>query len=135
MQELNERLGLSHGIAHGRRPTAYAVYANAQFGVSRDRMLSRPLHLYEALLREFDKQPSAQCFLVGGPKGRPHRGTCALLEYTWHTIMGEPPILDPRLTMSGKVAVQFRPGAIEHDPTLQGAGRMSPAAAARARIA
>ena len=33
---------------------------------------------------------------------RPQRGTCLLLEYLWPSILGEPPILDPRRTMIGE---------------------------------
>ena len=108
--ELNERHGITHGVPLGLGPPrAFAMYANAQFGVSRDRILSRPLSLYENLLKEFEtNRPNEQCFVLGGPKGRPHRGTCALFEYMWHTIFGEPPILDPRLTMSGVVAPQYQ---------------------------
>ena len=109
VQELNERHAISHGVSLGlAAPRAYAMYTNAQFGVSRDRIRARPLAFYDALLREFDPKPEReQCFVVGGLKGRPHRGTCALFEYLWHTIMGEPPVLDPRLTMSGLVGYPY----------------------------
>jgi hypothetical protein len=149
VDQFNARHGLSHAIAPergGRRPRAYAVYPNAQFGVSRDRIrgearspiappigplpvhvrpqqkpkltrvrvcgrvrvrlwvgAARPLALYEALLAEFDALPDEQCFVLGGPHARPHRGTCAIMEWLWHTMMGEPPILDSRLALSGDI--------------------------------
>lgn len=119
VKELNTRHSLSHGVLLGLpEPRAYALYANAQFGVSRDRIRARPLAVYENLLREFDSSsPHEQCFVVGGVKGRPHRGTCALFEHLWHTIMGEPPILDARLTMSGEVAVSEQEGHAAAAPT------------------
>ena len=66
-------------------PRAFAVYTNAQFGVTRDRILERPLALYDGLLAEFERDDSQACYRVGGKKARPHRGTCALLEFLWPT--------------------------------------------------
>ena len=101
--QLSQRYSLSHGTTP---PRAYAVYLNSQFGVTRDRVVARPLAFYESLLAEFERidGPETSCFTVSGPKAQPHRGTCALFEYLWPTIMGETPILDPRRTMSGIVA-------------------------------
>lgn len=96
-------------------PRVFAVYANAQFGVTRDRMRMRPLAVYEALLREFEPSLIDSCFATDphGPKSRPGRGTCALMEFLWPTIMGEPPVVDTRRTMSGRVAPRA-----EHGPTI-----------------
>ena len=66
--------------------------------------------IFPARRVQFDAPDAEQCFRVGGPKARPHRGTCALFEFLWHTLLGEPPILDPRRTMSGQR------GDIEEDP-------------------
>ena len=66
-------------------PRAFAVYTNAQFGVTRDRILERPLALYDGLLAEFERDDSQACYRVGGKKARPHCGTCALLEFLWPT--------------------------------------------------
>jgi len=132
MQKLHERHSLtpSHVAALVSRdgsgggvsvPRAYAVYANAQFGVTRDRLLGRSLSLYEALLEEFETNETEACFShvpTAGAKGskgaaghhRPHRGTCGMLEYMWPTVLGEPPVLDPRKTMSGEHVAAFRHG-------------------------
>ena len=99
-----------HGISHGAPPRAYAVYTNAQFGVTRDRILARSLHTYERLLAEFDAPEAQQCFTIGGAKARPHRGTCAQFEFLWHALLGETPILDPRRTMSGQRGDHHNPG-------------------------
>jgi hypothetical protein len=111
IQQLHERHGLTRAFA-SRLPRAYAVYANAQFAVTRDRITQRPLTFYEGLLREFDGADETACFRIESPapaldaphRARPHRGTCALFEYLWPTIFGEPPVLDPRRTMSGERA-------------------------------
>ena len=96
---LNQRHGLSHGSAP---PRAYAIYTNAQFGVTRDRVWRRPVAVYKALLAEFSGPEEQACYkLRDANKPSPHRGTCGVLEFLWHTVFGEPPILDPRRTMSG----------------------------------
>ena len=82
-------------------PGTFAVYTNAQFGVTRDRIWARPLEAYERLLASFERDDAQSCYHVGGPKGRPHRGTCAVLEFLWPTMLGEAPILDTRRTMTG----------------------------------
>lgn len=86
----------------GPMPRFFSVYANAQFGVTRDRVLARPLRFYEGLLREFDGEGGGECHRTGGTKGRPYRATCAMLEYLWPMLMGESNLLDPTHTMSGK---------------------------------
>lgn len=83
----------------GPRPPVIAVFANAQFGVSADRVLARPVSFYEDLLAEFNRPSDVECFKLYGPKGRPYRGTCALLEYMWPAIFGEAAELDPAHTM------------------------------------
>ena len=67
-------------------------------------MRARPLSFYRGLLTEFEIDPAKECHRVAGPKGRPFRGTCALLEYMWPTIMGEDPVLKAGKTMSGNEA-------------------------------
>jgi len=64
----------------------------------------------QKLLAEFEGTPSLECYRVLWGKGRerPFRGTCALFEMLWHTILGEPAILSPRFTMTGIVAIPFR---------------------------
>ena len=42
------------------------MYANAQFGVSRDRIRARPLALYAALLKEFESMAVRDGVLVEG---------------------------------------------------------------------
>ena len=85
-------------------PTAFAVYTNAQFGVSRDRVHARPLSFYRGLLGEFEVDTDKECHRIFGPKQRPFRGTCALLEYMWPVVMGEEPVLRVGKTMSGREA-------------------------------
>ena len=112
LQRLNQRHAVSAG---GLRPRAYAVYANAQFAVTRDRIQKRSQTFYEKLLADFEIDDADACFRVptaversGAERRsppqrvRPHRGTCLLLEYLWPSILGEPPILDPRRTMIGE---------------------------------
>ena len=46
----------------------------------------------QGLLDEFGVAPEAECYRVtwGKGKDRSFRGTCALLEMLWHTVLGEP---------------------------------------------
>ena len=79
------------------------MYTNAQFAVGRARVRARPRSFYAAVLREFEVSPSEECFrITAGPKARPFRGTCALLEYLWPSVFGEAPVLHPLRTMSGR---------------------------------
>mmetsp|Transcript_15686 Transcript_15686/g.40516 ORF Transcript_15686/g.40516 Transcript_15686/m.40516 type:complete len:133 (+) Transcript_15686:37-435(+) len=120
MQQLHQRHALTANTTGTVLPRAYAVYANAQFGVTRDRIWRRPREFYERLLSEFEGEDAGACFRMpspppaGGalapgssrlsPRTRTHRGTCMLLEFLWPTVFGEPPVLDPRRTMSGERA-------------------------------
>jgi len=89
-----------HEAHLGPAPVAFSVFANAQFGVSRDRMRARSRSWYARLLSTFDGPPEQECFQVTwGKKARPFRGTCSLLEFLWPVIMGEGNILDPSRTM------------------------------------
>ena len=81
MLKLHER----HALAPPSRapPRAYATYANAQFGVTRELITSRPLAFWAGLLAEFEVEEEKACYRIGpgAHKARPHRGTCAQLEY------------------------------------------------------
>lgn len=82
-------------------PPFWSVYANAQFGVTRDRVTARPLSFYRNLLDEFEGPAEDECFSVDrmSLKSRPFRGTCALFEFLWPSLLGEDTALDPRRTM------------------------------------
>ena len=91
-------------------PRAYGGYSGGQFGVTRDRILGRPLTFYKELLEELELADKDACLPAPNPTSpassteRPPTslGACVLLEHMWPMIMGEGHVLDPRKTMTGE---------------------------------
>lgn len=79
----------------------WATFNNAQFGVSSDRLRERPLSYWRGLLAELEGPESTQCLPSRNLRGgdRPLRGTCALFEVLWPSLMGEARVLPRSRTM------------------------------------
>ena len=103
----------------------WAMYTNAQFGVSVDRLRRKSLGAWNALLSEFDGEEHEQCYHVYGKKARPLRGTCALFEYMWPSLLGEPRVLPMAgTTMTGSyprhLSQQKRAAEVPKQPLVPG---------------
>eukprot|EP00966_Prymnesium_polylepis_P292889 6764716-Prymnesium_polylepis.2 len=91
----------------GRRCARARRYANAQFGVTRDRVAARPLSFYRELLGYFEGPPEQECFKAyDKAKPRAFRGTCGLLEWLWPSLLGEDTLLNPKHTMINSPVVR-----------------------------
>ena len=80
-------------------PGRIRFYANGLFAVSRDRVRSRPLGFYQAMLHRLSGRATARC---DGPDTRRRAGAssrlvgdCHVLEKAWHIVFQEPPELPP----------------------------------------
>ena len=104
-----QRLSRRHNLIAAEAPRAFANYAGGQFGVTRDRILGRPLTFYTELLEDLESADKDACLSNSPASSRDWPpspvGGCVLLEHMWPMIMGEDHVLDPRKTLTGESAI------------------------------
>eukprot|EP00736_Rhodelphis_marinus_P006654 Rmarinus@m.11670 len=102
-------------IADDVCPSEMATYAFAQFSVSRNRILSRPLSLYRNL----------QTLLSGNgesgvcPYQHQRKLEAAILERLWHVIFGEDPVMDSIPIMKESHGIYLGIFYLTHEHTLK----------------